>query len=39
MALRSGTWTAQRASEEKRFWTAQIQPALIAEVGRWFAEG
>jgi hypothetical protein len=37
-ALRSGTWTAPQASQQKQFWTAQPQPDLIAEISRWFRE-
>ena len=37
-ALRSGTWTAQQANQEKQFWTAQPLPDLIAEISRWFRE-
>jgi hypothetical protein len=38
-AVRSGGWTIQQATEEKQFWAAQPQPALITEVSRWFREG
>lgn len=38
-AVRSGRWTPRQAAEEKRFWAAQPQPALISEVSRWFREG
>ena len=38
-AVRSGGWTIQQGIDEKQFWGAQPQPALITEVSRWFREG
>lgn len=34
-AVRSGRWTPAGAREERRYWTAQPAPSLIAEISRW----
>jgi hypothetical protein len=38
-AANSGSWSAQQAGEEKRYWAAQSKWDLIAEVSRWFRLG
>jgi hypothetical protein len=38
-AVGSGTWTAQQATREKKFWKIQTWPALITEISRWLREG
>jgi hypothetical protein len=38
-AVRSGRWTPAGARKEKRYWTAQPTPSLIAEVSRWIVLG
>ena len=38
-AVRSGRWTSTAARKEKRYWTVQPAPSLIAEVTRWLLAG